>query len=69
MNAQPTRNARTIAAEVLTKTDPRKDFAAEILSKFISQTDEKQRATDIVFGMFFIVGLPNLYLLLDCFDT
>ena len=44
--------ARTIATTVLNKfdADPKQDYAGPILNKLLRQTNEKQRATDLVFG-------------------
>ena len=42
--------ARTIAAIVLNRFDPKYDYAGPILNEMLHQTDEKQRATDLVFG-------------------
>jgi 16S rRNA (cytosine967-C5)-methyltransferase len=44
------RSARSIAVEVLDRFDARRDYAAVILDRLLDQTDEKQRATDLVFG-------------------
>jgi len=48
-NAKP-KSARKIAAMVLNKFDPIKNYASDILNQLIHQTEEKQRATDLVFG-------------------
>ena len=44
------KTARTVAAEALARIDPRFQYAAPILDELLRQTDEKQRATDLVFG-------------------
>jgi 16S rRNA (cytosine967-C5)-methyltransferase len=44
------KTARTIAAIALNRFDPKRNYAGTILNKLLSQTDEKQRATDLVFG-------------------
>ncbi len=44
------KSARKIAAEVLNQFDPKRNYAGQILSKFLPRTDEKQKATDLVFG-------------------
>lgn len=49
MNSQ-SKSARKIAAEVLNQFDPKRNYAGQILSKFLPRTDEKQKATDLVFG-------------------
>jgi 16S rRNA (cytosine967-C5)-methyltransferase len=42
--------ARIIAAIVLNRFDPEHGYAGPILNEMLHQTDEKQRATDLVFG-------------------
>jgi 16S rRNA (cytosine967-C5)-methyltransferase len=42
--------ARSIAAEVLSEVELRRQFADEVLSRYLQLT-EKQRATDLVFGV------------------
>ena len=44
------RTARYIAAQVLGKFDPKRNYAGPILDKFLDQTQQRQRATDLVFG-------------------
>jgi len=44
------KSARTIAAIVLNQFDPKRSYAGPILNEMLHQTDEKQRATDLVFG-------------------
>ncbi len=44
------KTARTVAAEALARIDPRFQYAAPILDRLLRQTEEKQRATDLVFG-------------------
>ncbi len=50
MAGQKPKSARTIAIEVLNRCDPQRSYAAPILNKLLSETDQKQRATDIVLG-------------------
>ncbi|UCE99027.1 MAG: methyltransferase domain-containing protein [Planctomycetota bacterium] len=50
MTSQKLKSARTIAAIVLNRFDPKYDYAGPILSEMLHQTDEKQRATDLVYG-------------------
>ena len=50
MGSQRPQTARTIAITVLKGFDPKHNYAGEILNKLLQQTDEKQRATDLVFG-------------------
>jgi 16S rRNA (cytosine967-C5)-methyltransferase len=42
--------ARTIAIEALSRFDPKRNYAGPILDKLLPKTDERQRATDLVFG-------------------
>jgi 16S rRNA (cytosine967-C5)-methyltransferase len=42
--------ARAIAIEALSRFDPKRNYAGPILEKLLHKTDEKQRATDLVFG-------------------
>ena len=42
--------ARTVAMTVLNRFDPIRDYAGAVLDEFIGQTEEKQRASDLVFG-------------------
>jgi len=42
--------ARAIAIEVLNRCDPRKNYAGPILDKLLHTTDQRRRATDLVFG-------------------
>jgi 16S rRNA (cytosine967-C5)-methyltransferase len=44
------KSARTIAIDVLNRYNPKRDYAGPILNKLLSQTDQKQRATDLVLG-------------------
>ncbi len=44
------KSARVVAAEVLRQFDPQRAYARPILDRFASKTEEKQRATDLVFG-------------------
>jgi len=44
------KSARLIAAEVLSHCDPRRNYAGPILNRLLDQTDQRQRATDLVFG-------------------
>lgn len=39
-----------IAAQTLRRFDPARDYAGTILDPLLSQTDERQRATDLVYG-------------------
>ena len=44
------KSARDIAIDVLNRCDPKRDYIGPILNKLLSQTDQKQRATDLVLG-------------------
>jgi 16S rRNA (cytosine967-C5)-methyltransferase len=50
MAAERDKSAREIAGQVLQQYDPRRDYAGPILDKFLAQTTQTQRATDLVFG-------------------
>jgi 16S rRNA (cytosine967-C5)-methyltransferase len=50
MAGRTPKSARTIAVSVLNQFDPQRDYASPILDKLLPQTDEKQRATDLVLG-------------------
>ena len=44
------KSARTIAIQVLNQCDPKRNYTGPILNKLLSETDQKQRATDLVLG-------------------
>jgi 16S rRNA (cytosine967-C5)-methyltransferase len=50
MAGQKLKSARTIAVEVLNHYDPKKDYANLVLDGLHHETDQRQRATDLVFG-------------------
>ena len=50
MAGQRPKTARTIAMIVLSGFDPKKTYAGPILNGLLGQTEQKQRATDLVFG-------------------
>ncbi len=50
MAGAPDRSARAIAAEVLQQFNPKNSYAASILDRLLNQTQERQRATDLVLG-------------------
>ena len=50
MAGQKTITARPLAIAVLNQFDPKRNYASPILDKLLPQTNEKQRATDLVFG-------------------
>ncbi len=50
MTSPNPKSARIVAAIVLNQFDPKYDYAGPILNEILHQTDEKQRATDLVYG-------------------
>ena len=50
MAGRSLKSAREIAAQVLHGFDPARDYAGRALDRMLDQTDEKQRATDLVHG-------------------
>jgi 16S rRNA (cytosine967-C5)-methyltransferase len=61
------KNARALAVVVLQKFDPQKEYASDILNKYITElesTTERQRATDLVYGC-----LRNLSTIDHCIST
>lgn len=50
MTGQEFKSARSIVVEVLNRCDPKKDYAGPILDGLLGKTNERQRATDLVFG-------------------
>jgi 16S rRNA (cytosine967-C5)-methyltransferase len=50
MTGPKSKSARNIALAVLNRFNPERNYAAPILNKLLKQTNEKQRATDLVFG-------------------
>jgi len=67
MSALKITSARTLAAAVLQKFNPKKDYASDLLNKHIDKlnsTAEKQRATDLVYGC-----LRNLSAIDHCVTT
>jgi len=50
ISARESKSAREVAAETLRQCDPARDYAGPILDHLLDQTDEKQRATDLVYG-------------------
>ena len=50
MAGQKIKSARAIAVEVLNRCDPKRNYAGSILDRMLHETDQKQRATDLVFG-------------------
>ena len=50
MAGHKTKSARTIAIETLNRWDPKSSYVGPILNKLLSETNQKQRATDLVLG-------------------
>ena len=50
MANQKSKSARAIAVEVLKRCDPRRKYAGPVLDKLLFETDQRQKATDLVFG-------------------
>ncbi|UCG57933.1 MAG: methyltransferase domain-containing protein [Phycisphaerales bacterium] len=50
MTGQSLKSARAVAAEVLSQCDPARNHIGAILDRFLDQTHERQRATDLVMG-------------------
>jgi 16S rRNA (cytosine967-C5)-methyltransferase len=50
MPARGLQSAREVAARTLQRCDPARDYAGPILDHLLDQTDERQRATDLVYG-------------------
>jgi 16S rRNA (cytosine967-C5)-methyltransferase len=50
MTEREPKSARAIAAQVLRDFDPTRDYAGPILDRLLGETEERQRATDLVYG-------------------
>ena len=50
MADQKIKSARAVAVQVLNRCDPEKNYAGPILDKLLHKTEQRQRATDLVFG-------------------
>jgi len=50
MADQNVKSARAIAVQVLNRCDPEKNYAGPVLDKLLGKTEQRQRATDLVFG-------------------
>jgi 16S rRNA (cytosine967-C5)-methyltransferase len=50
MPGESAKSARMVAAEVLQQFDPKHSYAGPVLDRLLSETQEKQRATDLVLG-------------------
>jgi 16S rRNA (cytosine967-C5)-methyltransferase len=51
MSSSKSATARSVAASVLTRAEPKKAEVVRVLAEFLSRTDEPQRTTDLVFGV------------------
>jgi 16S rRNA (cytosine967-C5)-methyltransferase len=50
MTGHSAKTAREIAAAVLNRFNPKRNYVSPLLNELLQQTGEKQRATDLVFG-------------------
>ncbi|MHC4464793.1 MAG: transcription antitermination protein NusB [Planctomycetota bacterium] len=50
MADQTLKSARAVAIEALNRCDPKSNYAGSILEKLLPETNQRQRATDLVFG-------------------
>jgi 16S rRNA (cytosine967-C5)-methyltransferase len=50
MADERSKSARAVAVQVLNRCDPEKNYAGPILGKLLHRTEQRQRATDLVFG-------------------
>ncbi len=50
MADQKSKSARVVAVQVLNRCDPDKNYAGPVLDKMLHKTEQRQRATDLVFG-------------------
>ena len=50
MMDQKFKSGRAVAVEVLNRCDPRRNYAGPVLDKLLHETDQKQKATDLVLG-------------------
>ena len=50
MSERKKETARAVAVEVLNRCDLQKDYAGPILDELLNRTDQRQRATDLVYG-------------------
>jgi len=65
MPARKLQSARAIAAQALGRFDPARDYAGTILDRLLAHTDERQRATDLVYGT--IRNLLAIDAVITCF--
>ncbi|OHB79929.1 MAG: hypothetical protein A2Z25_07800 [Planctomycetes bacterium RBG_16_55_9] len=50
MTDRKVKSARAVAVEVLSRCDPRRNYAGPVLDRLLHETDQRQKATDLVFG-------------------
>ena len=50
MAGRKSKSARTIAIAALNRFNPKRDYASQILNQLLPQTQQRQKATDLVFG-------------------
>ena len=50
MAKEKPKTARAVAVQVLNRCDPQKNYAGPVLDKLLNRTEQRQRATDLVFG-------------------
>ena len=50
MGGQNFKTARAVAVETLNRWDPKGGFIASVLERLLNETEQRQRATDLVFG-------------------
>ncbi len=50
MTGRKPKSARAVAVQVLNRCDPEKNYAGPVLGKLLHKTEQRQRATDLVFG-------------------
>ena len=64
MTGPKKRTARFIAAHVLGQFDPQRNYAGAVLNQLLDETQQRQRATDLVFG-----SIRNLIAIDKVIDT
>jgi len=50
MGGQKFKTARAVAVETLNRWDPKKGYVSSMLERLLDETEQRQRATDLVFG-------------------
>jgi 16S rRNA (cytosine967-C5)-methyltransferase len=64
MSGPRKKTARFIAAQVLDQFDPKRNYAGAVLNQLLDETQQRQRATDLVFGT-----IRNLFAIDKVIDT